>query len=183
MDECDWESVFENFMPGQLMEALGMNERELNAFAIATLYQAFSSLGRGKALALVDFKKGIERIVNLPVVGEIKWNPDVRTKVDEFLLLITDRKDHYFTKIARIEYHDWMDSGNISVSFATGRRDIYDESGIYKKFFRKPLHLNQSGNPTYERFGQTFRELGGDVIQLASDYKFLFGEELPPLKR
>jgi hypothetical protein len=112
------------------------------------------------------------------------------TNSKDLVLLVTNKKNSLFGQIAKIDLHDYRDSGNYFVTFSDGRTErFYDgnEKGNpkpeVKVFYR---HNNEQGKifDTEENFGpkslkKTFLDLNvGNLNVLSERYKKLFKQNL-----
>ena len=113
------------------------------------------------------------------------------TRVEDMVVLVTDKEHPRYGQIGKMLYHDWVEYGGIGVEFSDGHKEEFHDGVIkgdppskIKRFYR---HVDSAGtNFDNERVGpaffqREFTQCGGDLENLTKRYKSLFNEDLPQM--
>jgi hypothetical protein len=113
------------------------------------------------------------------------------TRVEDLVVLVTDRTHGRHGQIGAMLYHDWREYGQVGVKFSDEKREeFYDgimEGDFPSKIQRFYRHADEKGkeydseNAGPSSFQRKYLELGGSLEQLAEQYRVLFGEDLPQM--
>ena len=113
------------------------------------------------------------------------------TNVKDIVILVTDKKEARYGQIAKLRAHDFTEYGMYHVKFKDGEFAKYpdglcvgDKPSPVRKFYRGKDKVKEAEwkkhNNTIANLKATFLELDvGSIERLKSDYRELFGEELP----
>ncbi len=113
------------------------------------------------------------------------------TKIEDMVVLVVDREHQRHGQIGTMLYHDWMGYGGIGVKFPDrNTEEFYD--GIMKgdapsKIQRFYRHSDDKGRKFDSKgtgpvsFQRKYLEHGGELEQLAEQYRTLFNEDLPQI--
>ena len=115
------------------------------------------------------------------------------TKIEDMVVLVVDREHEKHGQIGTMLYHDWKEYGKIEVKFPDGNtEEFYD--GIMKedapsKIQRFYRHADDKGRKFDSEgvgpisFQREYLEHGGNLEQLAEQYRTLFDEDLPQMPK
>ncbi len=113
------------------------------------------------------------------------------TRVEDMVVLVTDREHERHGQIGTMLYHDWKEYGGIGVKFPNGNTEEFydgimkgDSPSKIRRFYR---HADDKGRKFDSKgvgpvsFQRQYLENGGNLEQLTEEYRVLFGEDLPQM--
>jgi hypothetical protein len=111
------------------------------------------------------------------------------TRVKDIVVLVVDREHTRHGQIGAMLYHDWREYGEIGVKFPDGNTEEFydgimkgDDPSKIQRFYRltddrgRKFDSEGCGPVSFQR---QYLEHGGDLEQLAKQYRALFEEDLP----